>query len=127
MSNNQIERDQVLKPCIKLCKKLYINGAILQWRRLDVFDKTHIDGSPDLELHVPKDEIVWIIMAECKKPVGGVFSPKQKAYREKYCKFKNVVYVGITDSKQLEDLVFKLSDYGPDIKKKVYDMENFRL
>jgi hypothetical protein len=125
--NKNLERDLVLNPCIKLCKGLEKTGAILQWRRLDVFDKTFHVGSPDLELHVPKDEIVWIIMSECKKPSGGIFSPKQKEYRDKYSKFKNVIYIGITDVKELKDLVFKLSDYGPDVKEKFKEMESFNL
>lgn len=112
MSNLQIERDEVLNPCIKLCKKLAISGAILQYRRLDVFDKTHIDGSPDIEIFLPKDNIVWILMAECKKPVGGTLRQTQKDYRDKYSKFSNIVYTTITSVKELKDLVFKLSDCG---------------
>lgn len=110
--NKQIERDQVLNPCLKLCKALLLQGAILQYRRLDVFDKTHIEGSPDIEIFLPKNGIVWILMAECKKPMGGIFSKKQKEYRDKYKIFNNVIYAGITECKQLKDIIFINSDFG---------------
>ena len=69
--NQTLERDEVLNPCIKLCKKFEMSGLILEWRRLDVFDKTHVDGSPDLELKIPHEDVVFLFMAECKKKDGG--------------------------------------------------------
>ena len=111
MKNQQLERKLVLEPCLKLCKKL-LGTHILQYRRLDALDSYHVSGSPDIEIWVPKDNMVFIIMAECKKPVGGVFSPKQEAYRDKYLEYKNVLYEGITDVKYLKYLILNISDYG---------------
>lgn len=111
MVNNNIERKQVLEPCLKLCKQL-LGTHILQYRRLDALDSYHISGSPDIEIWVPREKLVILIMAECKKPVGGVFSPKQIEYQDKYKVFKNVIYIGITEVKQLKDIVLSTSDYG---------------
>ena len=124
MVNKQEERDKVLKPCLKLCQGLKYSGAILQYRRLDVFDKTHIEGSPDIEIFLPKDGLVWILMCECKKPIGGVFSKAQIEYKEKYSKFKNVVYAGVTDVKQLNELVCSMSGYMDD---KIQEMNEWKI
>lgn len=110
LMNKSIERDEVLKPCLDLCKKLQISGYLLQYRRLDVFDKTHIEGSPDIEIWVSHKGYIFILMCECKKPVGGVVSDVQSDYRDKYKEFINTTYEIITDPKQLDYLVKKLFD-----------------
>lgn len=109
--NNKIERQQVLEPCLKICKQ-FLGTHILQYRRLDALDSYHISGSPDIEIWVPRDGIVVIIMAECKRPVGGTFSPKQKQYQDRYKVFSNVIYIGITESLILKKLILSTSDYG---------------
>lgn len=111
MTNQRIEREQVLQPCLKLCKQL-LGTHILQYRRLDALDTYHVSGSPDIEIWVPREKIVWIIMAECKKPTGGVFSPNQIVYQNKYKVFNNVIYIGITDFSELKKLIISTSDYG---------------
>lgn len=108
---NQPERELVLKPCLDWLKKQIFTGAILQYRRLDALDRFHINGSPDIEIWIPKDKTIWILMAECKRPDGGSLSPAQVSYRNKYKDFKNVIYVDIRSLKELQDLVFKMSDY----------------
>ena len=110
MPNKSEERDQVLNPCLKLCKKLEFAGYILEYRRLDVFDKTHIDGSPDIEIKLAHDGIVFIFMCECKKEDGGIQSDVQKVYEEKYKPYKNVCYQIITSPDQLEYFIKKLAD-----------------
>lgn len=111
MPNKRIERLQILDPCLKLCKK-YLGTHILQYKRLDALDSYHISGSPDIEIWVPRESMVWILMCECKKPDGGILSPNQKDYRSKYSIFKNVIYIEITDVFQLKQLVLNTSDYG---------------
>jgi hypothetical protein len=108
--NQAIERDAVLNPCLKLCKKLELAGYILQYRRLDVFDKTHIEGSPDIEIWLAHDGYVLLFMAECKRPNDGVQSDVQIAYEEKYKPFKNVQYQLITSPEELEYFIRKLVD-----------------
>jgi hypothetical protein len=120
--NLQIERDEVLNPCLSLCYKLWTANIILQYRRLDVFDKTHINGSPDIEIWVPMGDLVLILCAECKKPVGGVVSDSQSDYRDKYASFKNVQYEIITSVDQLDYLIRKLSD----VKVEMDDFQNFQ-
>lgn len=108
--NKTEERDQVLNPCLKLCKQLEFAGYILEYRRLDVFDKTHIDGSPDIEIKLPFDGYVFLFMCECKKPSGGIQSDVQTAYEKKYKPFKNIQYQIITSPEELEYFIRKLSD-----------------
>lgn len=109
--NKNIERTEVLNPCMKLCKQLKIQGWILKWRRLDALDYYHEAGDPDLEIWFPKDNHVWILMAECKKPIGGKLRPSQIAYRNKYKKFNNIIYAEIRSVAQLEQLVKGFSDF----------------
>lgn len=123
MANHQLERKEVLEPCLKLCKKL-LGTHILQYRRLDALDSYHISGSPDIEIWVPKDNMVMIIMAECKAPHGGVFSPKQIEYRDKYKKFINVIYEEINDIKRLLNLILNTSDYGCELLQEFNDIKD---
>lgn len=111
MVNKKIERQQVLEPCLKLCKQL-LGTHILQYRRLDALDTWHVSGSPDIEIWVPKEKIIWILMPECKKPIGGILSKKQMDYRDKYKVFNNVIYMEVTDVLQLKKLILNTSDYG---------------
>ena len=115
MPNKTEERDQVLNPCLKLCAKLEIAGLILEYRRLDVFDATHVDGSPDIEIKLPMEDIVFLLMAECKKAVGGVQSDVQIAYEEKYKPYRNVQYQLIRSPEELEYFVKKLSNRKVDM------------
>jgi len=110
MPNKTEERDQVLNPCLKLCKKLETAGYILEYRRLDVFDATHVDGSPDIEIKLPMEDVVFLLMAECKKAIGGVQSDVQIAYEEKYKPYRNVQYQLIRSPEELEYFVKKLSN-----------------
>ena len=114
--NKTDEKDLVLNPCLKLCAKLEIAGLILEYRRLDVFDKTHIDGSPDIEIKLPCQDIVLILMAECKRADGGVQSAVQIAYEKKYKPYRNVQYQLITSVEQLEYIIKKLSDVKVDMQ-----------
>jgi hypothetical protein len=119
--NQRLERTKVLEPCLKLCKQL-LGTHILQYRRLDALDSYHVSGSPDIEIWIPKDNLVYIIMAECKKPEGGIFSIKQKQYRDKYLKYKNVLYEGITDVKELKNIILNISDYGCELLQEFKDL-----
>lgn len=102
MKNKQIENKEVLNPCLNHCDWLMEQGKILQFRRLDIFDKTHIDGSPDIEIWLNIKEVLWILMAECKKPVGGRLQSSQVLYFNKYKNLKNVVYTIVTSKTELE-------------------------
>jgi hypothetical protein len=118
--NKTLERDLVLKPCLNLCDWLVRQNIILQYRRLDVFDKSFIDGSPDIELHIPIKDTLWILMAECKKPVGGVWSSKQKAYKQRYNGLVNVVYVLVHSREELHQAIEDITGYQ---KKQDAEME----
>lgn len=109
--NQKLERKLVLEPCLKLCKQL-LGTHILQYRRLDALDTYHVSGSPDIEIWVPREKLIHIIMAEAKKPNGGVFSKSQISYKEKYEVYFNVTYAGIMDVKELKKLILSISDYG---------------
>ncbi len=107
--NKQIEREEVLEPCKELCRKLKISGTILKWRRLDALDMYHENGEPDLEIWIPTNTDLLILLAECKKPVGGVISKAQTDYRNKFCKYNNVMYDIITSVEQLEGIIKNIS------------------
>lgn len=111
MSNQRQERLLVLEPCLRLCKQLQ-GTHILQYRRLDALDSWHVSGSPDIEIWIPRGTLVHIIMAEAKKPQGGVYSRSQLEYQAKYNPYDNVTYIGITDVKQLKELIITTSTYG---------------
>lgn len=109
--NKQIERDQVLKPCLNSCRNMLRQGIILEYKRLDAFDKDHKPGSPDIQIYLLKDELLWILMCECKKPIGGILSPAQIKYRDSYLCCKNVIYEVVTSVKQLDRLVEELTGF----------------
>lgn len=109
MSNLQIEKNQVLIPCIKLCKALQKRGIIIQYKRLSEMDIDHKIGSPDIEIHIERDLTLWVLMAECKKPIGGVQSKKQINYQNRYIHLKNVVYKLILSKEQLYKEIDKIS------------------
>lgn len=110
MVNQKIEKEQVLKPCLNLCKKLKLCEYILKYRRLDALDTWHESGDPDIEIWIPRQSILTILMAECKKPIGGIHSPNQIKCRDKYLNFTNVYYKIITDVSELKKIVMELSD-----------------
>lgn len=112
--NKQIEREEVLKPCLNLCDWLLKQRIILQYRNLDALDKDHKIGSPDIELHVPIRDIIWLLMAECKKSIGGRISGKQIEYANKYKPFKNVIYRIVTSKEELQQEVELLTNYSKD-------------
>jgi len=114
--NLQLERDEVLNPCKELCSRLLTAGVILKWRRLDALDAYHENGEPDLEIWVPHDNYLFIFLAECKKPDGGIHSEAQKDYQVKYQPFINVQYELITSVEQLEYIIRKLSDVKVDMQ-----------
>lgn len=101
----QIEKQEVLEPCKKLCRKLKKHGKIIKWRRLDALDMYHEDGEPDLEIWIPVGRILHLLFAECKKPSGGIVSNKQNDYRDKYNPYINVKYVIITNVEQLKEII----------------------
>lgn len=110
MVNKRIEREQVLNPCLKLCKS-FLGTYILQYKRLDALDVYHINGSPDIEIWLSKNDYLYILMAECKQPEKGILSNNQIIYREKYKLFKNVIYVEITDVMQLRKIILNITGY----------------
>ena len=120
--NLQIERDEVLNPCKELCQKLLNAGIILKWRRLDALDMWHENGEPDLEIWIPHDNYIFVLLAEAKKPDGGVHSADQKAYQAKYAPFVNMTYELITSPEQFEYIIRKLSD----VKVDMTSFENFQ-
>lgn len=117
--NKQIERDEVLKPCLNACDNMLRQDIILQYRRLDAFDYGHIVGSPDIEIQFVKDNTLWLILAECKKPKGGVLSKKQIEYKNRYNGLKNVVYMVIKSKEELSELVEKLTWFYKNILDKI--------
>lgn len=111
VKNRQLERDLVLKPCLNLCRKYLSDGVILQYRRLDALDKDHKPGSPDIEIFIPKENILWILMAECKKPDGGVHLKSQKLYQYRYKDLLNVVYAIIRSPNELSIEIDRINPY----------------
>lgn len=109
--NNQYERDLVLRPCLKACEWLVRQGCILEYRRLDALDYTHISGSPDIEIRFIKEGTLWIIMIECKKPGGGHHRDSQKSYRDKYELAHNVVYSLVESKEEMLKLVEELTQF----------------
>lgn len=110
MSNQRIEKLEVLNPCIKLCKGL-LGTHIIKYRRLDALDMYHESGDPDIEIWIPQTDRIFILMAECKKPIGGKLSDNQVIYKNKYKSFYNVRYVEITSDKQLKKEIMNYSHY----------------
>lgn len=109
--NQQKEKLLVLLPCLKKCKWLLQQGSILEYKRLDAFDYQHIDGSPDIEVRIIKDNIVWLLMFEAKKPGGGVHLDSQKEYRDKYQSAHNVVYALVESVKEMEAIIEKYTEF----------------
>ena len=110
MPNKQIEREEVLKPCLKLCKKLKAQGYILKYRRLDALDYYHEAGDPDIEIWFKRKDLLCIFMVECKKPLGGKISICQIKYRDRFNYYSNVIYELITDVYSLEKRIIDLAD-----------------
>lgn len=110
MVNQRKERLEVLEPCKKLCKQLKQMGYIVKWRRLDALDFYHEPGDPDLEIWVFSQSMLVIIMCECKKPEGGILIKSQIECKEKYIKFKNVIYIETNSVNILKDLIMKIAD-----------------
>lgn len=108
--NQRLERTQVLDPCLKLCRGL-TGTHIIKYKRLDALDRYHEDGSPDIEIWISKNEYIHILMAECKKPHGGILGKPQIKYCEKYKVYKNVLYVQITSVLQLKKIILNMSGY----------------
>lgn len=101
MVNKQIEREQVLKPCLKLCKRLKQQGYIIKYRRLDALDSYHEPGDPDIEIWFIKDTWLWVLMVECKAPQGQL-RPSQISYKNKYSGVLNTVYLIVRDPLDLK-------------------------
>lgn len=106
--NKRIEKEEVLKPCLNLCKILFIQGVIKQYRRLDVKDYHHIDGSPDIEIWLVKNNTLYLLLAECKKPIGGIQNKNQIKYEKMFIGLVNVVYVLIKSKEQLYQEIEKI-------------------
>lgn len=101
----QLERDLVLKPCLKICSKFKKLGYIIKYRRLDALDFYHEPGDPDIEVWVVKDNKVFILLCEAKKPKGGKLSKSQIDYRDKYDKYDNVHYIVFTEPMEFEKTI----------------------
>ena len=61
------------------------------------------------------EDVVFLLMAECKKAIGGVQSDVQIAYEEKYKPYRNVQYQLIRSPEELEYFVKKLSNRNIDM------------
>lgn len=106
----QPERDLVLNPCRERCKKLVKDGCILQARRLDAVDTDHKVGSPDIEIQYIKDDLLYLLLVECKRPDGkGVHRGSQKRYRDRYIGVRNVVYVLVEDVCEMAAIIEHLT------------------
>jgi len=118
----QLERDKVLKPCIKSCKWMLDTGQILQYRRMDESDRDHKVGAPDIEVWLEKNDLVWILMVECKKPDGGTLRTKQKEYRDRFNKYKNVTYIVVKSVKEMNSVINQISDFYDEQDKELEDL-----
>lgn len=115
--NKILERTEVLEPCMKLCKRLKLMGYILKWRRLDALDCYHEPGDPDIEIWVSCAGILTIIMCECKYG-DGKLRKSQIECKEKYSKYKNVIYRDIYSVYVLKELIINMADninFNPEI------------
>lgn len=120
MGNKQLEKNEVLIPCLNSCKWLVKQGIILEYKRLDAMDYDHKDGSPDIEIRLIKDEYVWLLMVECKAPDGtGTQRPSQIKYENKYKAVKNVVYILVESVKEMEAKVEELTKHWAGVQEKL--------
>ena len=79
---------------------------------MDESDKDHQDGAPDIEIRLVKDDTLWLLMVECKRPDGkGVHRTKQKKYRDKYIGCKNVVYILVKSVDEMSLEVERLTGF----------------
>jgi len=99
--NKQIELNEVLNPCLELCKKWLEKGLILQYRRLEGW---YQDGEPDIEIWVSVGDVLSIIMVECKKS-DGTQQKNQKNYERKYELYSNVKYIIVRSLEELNILI----------------------
>jgi hypothetical protein len=97
----QIEKKEVLEPCLELCKDYLKKGRILQYRRLEGWYKA---GEPDIEIWVAVGDVLSILMIECKKK-DGTQQDNQKDYEKEYECYSNVKYLIVRSPQELKEIL----------------------
>lgn len=120
----QHEKINVLIPCLKVCKSLQAQGVILEYKRVDAFDYDHKRGAPDIEIRYVVDDLLHILMCECKRQDGkGRQLDSQIAYQAKYKSCANVDYILIESDKQLYEKIVHLTGWYDKQKKEINSLE----
>lgn len=124
MKKIQHEKINVLQPCLKVCKSLQAKGVILEYKRVDAFDYDHKRGAPDIEIRYVLDDMLYILMAECKRQDGkGRQLQSQIEYQAKYKSCANVDYILVESDKQLYEKIVDLTGWHEQQKKEILDIE----
>lgn len=110
MKKTQHENIHVLKPCLQLCASLEAKGLIFEYKRLDAFDYDHKRGSPDIEIRYVEDNILHLILCECKRQDGkGRQLTSQIAYQAKYKSCANVDYIIVESADELRRKIYSIT------------------
>ncbi len=124
MKKIQHENNLVLKPCLQMLKSLEAQGIILEYKRLDAQDYQHIKGSPDIEIRYVLDDMLYILMCECKRQDGkGRQLQSQIEYQAKYKSCANVDYILVESDKQLYEKIVDLTGWYEQQKKEILGLE----
>lgn len=91
-------------------------NQIVKWRRLDINDYTFYPGDSDLEVWVSKDDILYILMFECKREDGqGTHLDSQKECEIKYKPYKNVRYKLIKSVFEMQAAIEEVTEFNQKI------------
>ena len=124
MKKIQHENNLVLKPCLQMLKSLEAQGIILEYKRLDAQDYQHIKGAPDIEIRYVLDDMLYILMCECKRQDGkGRQLQSQIEYQAKYKSCANVYYILVESDKQLYEKIVHLTGWYEKQKKEITSLE----
>jgi len=124
MKKIQHEKINVLKPCLQLLKSLEARGVILEYKRIDAFDYDHKRGAPDIEIRYVLDDMLYILMCECKRQDGkGRQLQSQIEYQAKYKSCANVDYILVESDKQLYEKIVHLTGWYEKQKKEINSLE----
>ena len=124
MKKVQHEKIHVLKPCLRLCASLEARGVILEYKRIDAFDYDHKRGAPDIEIRYVLDDMLYILMCECKRQDGkGRQLQSQIKYQAKYKSCANVDYILVESEKQLYDKIVDLTGWMELEEKRLKNIE----
>ncbi len=90
--------------------KVQISGRWIQLAKI---------GSPDLVAYINYNNTCYIYFIECKRTSGGITSDAQLEFAIKFRGLLNVIYEVVTNPKQIDITIEKLTSYTANELKKI--------